>query len=261
MKFIRAFLASALASSFFLAACSSSPTREQLAQDQIRAEELRAKADARQTAARQSSAEKQLDAVPAWALQAPPADGTGVYAVGMGQSSDYRTALRKATLDAEFGLAKMYGQEISGSERSFVQDQGAQSRSVTDKYTALIDKLVSQVPVVGFESVHQEIKPIDGVFHAYVALKLPYDEFNRVVQQQRSLATDSSVVAAFNDLERRVSARQEQRRKDALLSAPVAQKSTDASASGLSGTPVGGAVVGAVASPGVISTPAAAREN
>jgi hypothetical protein len=191
-----------------VAACSTSPTREQLAKDQERADEIRAKAVAKDAQRRQTQAEAQLDAVPTWALESPKPDATGVYAVGFAQSGDYRMALRKATLEAEFGLAKAMGQEISGSERSFAQETGTRNRS--EQYTALVDKLVAQVSVVGFENVHQEIKPIAGDFHAFVLLRLPYESLNKVIEQKRAQSRDASINAQFDDLARRVKARQEQ---------------------------------------------------
>lgn len=194
-----------------LAACASSPTREQLAKDQERSEEIRAKAAAQEEQRRQTQAEAQLSAVPAWALESPKPDATGVYAVGFAQSGDYRLALRKAMLDAEFGLAKVMGQEISGSERSFTQESGSRAR--TEQYTALVDKLVAQVSVVGFENVHQEIKPIAGDFHAFVLLRLPYESLNKVIEQKRALSRDASINAQFEDLARRIKARQDQLRQ------------------------------------------------
>jgi hypothetical protein len=197
-----------------LAACSTSPTREQLAKDQERSDEIRAKAAAQEEQRRQTQAEAQLSAVPAWALESPKPDATGVYAVGFAQSGDYRMALRKATLDAEFGLAKVMGQEISGSERSFAQDVGTRTRA--EQYTAMVDKLVAQVPVVGFENVHQEIKPIAGDFHAFVLLRLPYESLNKVIEQKRAQSRDASINAQFDDLARRVKARQEQLRQQGM---------------------------------------------
>ena len=89
-------------------------------------------------------------------------------------------------------------------------------------YTELVDKLVTQVPVVGFETVKQDVKSISGEFHTFVLLKLPYMEFNRVLTQQRAQAQDAKISAAFADLEKRVMARQEQRAKAAASTSMVA---------------------------------------
>lgn len=200
-----------------LAGCSHQPTAEDVAKDYAHAQEVRNKAQAEEAKRLQALNENTLSQVPVWALKPPIADNSGVYAVGLGESSDMRIALRKSMLDAEFGLAKQFNQEISGSERSFTQEQG--TKNATEQYTALIDKLVTQVPVVGFEVVSQEVKSIEGSFYSFVLLKLPYAEFNRVLQQQRAAAKDGQVAKAFDDLERRVKERQAQRAQEAALSA------------------------------------------
>src|SRR5260221_424382 len=88
-----------------LSACSS-PSLEQIAKDQAHAEWVRSKAHDDQMTRKQLQNEAVLDQVPKWALQAPVPDSSGIYAVGVGKSSDLRTSMRKATRDAEFGLTK-----------------------------------------------------------------------------------------------------------------------------------------------------------
>ena len=199
--------------------CASSPSMKELAQEQAEVTALRAEAQARAEAdyreREQERMESHIDAIPGWALEAPHPDETGMYAVGMGESKKLRVALRKATLDAEFGLAKLYSQELSGSERSYTQDNA--EGGVDEQYTALIDKLVDSVPLAGFEVVEQQVKPINGEYHAFVLLKLPYDEFNRVLQSQKREARDAEITAAFDDLERRLEKRRAEKRQDEQL--------------------------------------------
>lgn len=200
-----------------LTACSST-SMEQIAKDQAHAESVRDKAHDDQMTRKQVQNEAVLDLVPRWALQAPVPDASGIYAVGVGKSSDLRTSMRKATLDAEFGLAKTYNQELSGSERSFNQEQG---NALTQQYIELVDKLVTQVPVIGFETVKQDVKSISGEYHTFVLLKLPYVEFNHTLQQQqRAQGHDAKISLAFSELEKRVAARQAQRAKESA-STPV----------------------------------------
>jgi hypothetical protein len=212
-----------------LTGCSTTRSREDVVKDQIRAEEARAQAEAERAAQRQAQMEKQVRSVPKWALQAPKPDATGLYAVGMADSEQLALSLRKATLEAEFGLAKLYGQELSGSERNYTQDSSGQSPR--HQYTALIDKLVERVSVVGFEVVEQTVAPIEGRYHAWVMLKLPYTEFNKVLQEQKARSTDASVQAAFADLERRLAQRQAERRLEQGQAKPAPEPaSTEPSA-------------------------------
>lgn len=197
-----------------LTGCASQPTMQQLTEDSISASEARAAADEKAAQKRQEKMEGNLSEIPGWFLEVPKPDGSGVYAVGEGESNKVRVAMKKAMLDAEFGLAKVYGQELSGSERSSVQDSNGDATA--SQYNALIDKLVSQVSVAGFETVHQEVKAIDGKYHAFVLLKLPYAQFNTVLQNQAAKSNDARIAAQFKDLERRLDKRRQQRAEEAV---------------------------------------------
>ena len=193
--------------------CSSTPTKEQLAKDDVHAAEVHAKADDEKRGHEQKRMEAAISQVPEWVLKQPRPDDTGVYAVGIADSDKMRVAIRKAVLEAEFGLAKVFNQELSGSERLYSQDNN--SSVSREQYTELIDKLVSQVPVVGFEVVNQEVKAIDGQYNAFVLVKLPYAQFNRVLQEQRSKTVDRTIVKAFDDLEHRLNQRRQQLQDEA----------------------------------------------
>lgn len=199
--------------------CSSPQPRERNAIDQSRADEVYRQAEADRLKVRQTEMEREISAIPAWALQAPKPDAVGVYAAGIAESDNLVVASRKAMLEAEFGLAKLYGQEISGGERSLVDEDG---RAVSARYQGLIDKLVSRVPVVGFEVVQQEVKPLGGRYHAFVLLKLPYAEFNRVLRDVRTNERDKTFQSAFADLERRLNSREKARREDAAAARAAA---------------------------------------
>lgn len=206
-------IVAAVAIGALLTGCASTPkSLKDIAKEQAEVTTLQARAQAEQRQQDQQRMEAAMQQVPAWALDMPQPDASGVYAVGMGEADRLRLALRKAMLDAEFGLAKLYRQELSGSERAFTQDSSGDA--VSEQYTALIDKLVSAVPVVGFQVIGQEVKPIDGLYHAFVLLKLPYDEFNRVLQSQRRNEQDKTIRAAFDDLERRLEKRRQQDRAE-----------------------------------------------
>lgn len=193
-----------------MASACSTPvkTKADIALDDARAAEIHSKAQADHRSEIQAQMQAELVSVPAWVMEPQKPDEIGVYAVGMAESDVMRVALRKATLDAEFGLAKTYNQEISGSERTYAQDdRGLMGQ---EQYIGLIEKLVTQVPVTGLEVLKQEVKPIDGKYHAFVLLRLPYAQFNRVLLEQRAKATDATVVKAFDDLQQRLDKRRQQ---------------------------------------------------
>lgn len=195
-----------------LGGCASKPTIESAQKDLIKAEEARAKAEEKRAEKRQARNEEFVESIPKWAIATPKPDSTGLYAIGSAESESWNIAQKKAMLDAEFGLAKVYRQELSGSERSFTQERN--NKGMNSQYTALIDKLVARVSVVGFEVVKQEVKPMYGTFQSWVLLKLPYAQFNQVLQEQRAESMESTVREAFDDLDKRVKARLDDKLRD-----------------------------------------------
>lgn len=201
MKYVNFYL---LLTAITLHGCASQKTANELAVEQAKASKIQLKADNERQKLAQEKAQNTLEQFPSWALQVPAPDATGLYAIGLGESDKVPIAIKKAQLEAEYGLAKLYNQELAGSERSSQQDSGNGSNS---QYTVLISKLVDYVPVVGFQIIKQDIKAIDGKFNAFILMKLPYEEFNKVLQQQKQKAQAVQEKAIFDDLEKRLEVR------------------------------------------------------
>lgn len=193
-----------------ISACSSSPDTE-MAKRLLDLEEAQKEIVANQKAEAQELREKEMDAMPDWFLEPPKPDETGFYGVGYMKSKHMGHAVKGARLNAEADLAKQYKQELSGSERSF--EQGNNSGDVATQTTFLIDKIMDSVPVVGYTVVEQVMVPIDGTYETFALLKLPYDEFNRVLQSVKAESFDKKVRGEFDDLERRL----KDRRKESSL--------------------------------------------
>lgn len=209
---LKSLLVSTVALSILAAGCSSNPDKE-LAKRLATLEEAERDRIDERNAYEQSLRKEELDVAPNWYLAPPPSDGTGFYAVGYSRSKQMGHALKSARLQAEFELAKMYRQELSGSERAF--ERGNTDGDVVTQTTFLIDKIVDAVPIVGYTVVEQKMKPVNGVFETFVLLKLPYDEFNKVLKSQREQELDKTVQASFDDLERRLANRRAQREGEA----------------------------------------------
>ena len=212
MKNLYKLILIAITTSIFATGCSTTDTVAERERDY---QEIRAEMLVEHEEKENARLADEVANVPDWVLRPPRADATGIYAVGIGESKKLRTSMNSARLQGEFGLAKAYKQEISGSERSYEQDNGGES--VSEQYTALIDKLVERVPVVGFEVIEQEVMVIGGKYSTFVLLKLPYDEFNAVLRDQRRATHDDTIVAAFDSLEKRIDKRRDERRQDASL--------------------------------------------
>ncbi|NDU85844.1 MAG: hypothetical protein G3H99_04435 [Ferrovum sp.] len=198
----------ALSALAILPGCSNTSSMKETAADEAAAVKIHTQAAADQRAAEQKRLESNISKIPEWAIQAPPPDDNGVYAVGIGESDKIRLAIRKAMLDGEYGLAKNYNQLLSGSEQQYSQDKS--NHASQSQYTQLIDSLVSQVPIVGFEVIHQNVRPVDGAYTAYVLLKLPYNQVNRVLQERGASTSSEDIKHAFDELSGRLDQLQKQ---------------------------------------------------
>lgn len=194
-----------------LAGCASNDN--DIAEQLAKIQEQQAEIKKMQLEQEQERLENEVEQLPDWVLNPPAPDETGFYAVGIGETKKLDHSLRLAKLKAEFELAKQYKQELSGSERAF--EQAGTDGQVQSQSTFLIDKIVDAVPVVGYKIVEQDVKVYDGMHHVFVLMKLPYDEFNRALQSEKSKTLNTKVKAEFDDLERRLDKRREQKEQSA----------------------------------------------
>ena len=194
-----------------LSACANSPA-EDMAERMADVEEARMDIEQAREELEQEKREQEIDAAPDWVLTPPQPDATGMYGVGIAQSKRLSHGLKSARLQAEFALAGMYKQELSGSERAY--EQGGSDGEVTTQTTFLIDKIVDAVPIVGYQVVEQVVKPIRGLNNIYVLLKLPYEQFNKVLAAEKAKALNKDVQIAFDDLERRLDKRRAQKQSE-----------------------------------------------
>lgn len=191
-----------------LGACSSTRTAADVAQEAAKAERVREDADQARLDRKQALVEQKLKATPKWALEPLRIDGDGVYAVGFGESDKAAVAIKRAMLEAEFGIAKKYKQELSGQERVAVSDRG--ERSLSQGYSQLIDSLVASVPMAGSEVIQQEVKAIQGQVSVWVLMRMSHDQMQKMASSEGGAAQDARTKAAFEDLERRVRERRDE---------------------------------------------------
>lgn len=185
-----------IALAFVLAGCSSTPTRTDLAIDQ-------AKANAVKMGAAQKAAEKALDNIPDWVINPPKSDALGVYGVGIGQSKKLDVSMKKGSLNAQYELAKSFGQVLSGNERNYTKDSSLGS---TDDFTQLIDSIVAKVPVNGYEVVENEVVAMNGEYTNYTLLHLTYEQFGKGLSAAKQDSTTKKIKEEFNDLYERLEA-------------------------------------------------------
>ncbi len=207
MKATHIFMLAAMLIMAMASGCASHKTAIGFAEDEAQVAKVKAQVEQQKEERQQTKLEDEKAKTPDWALTPPRPDATGMYAVGSADSNSLRLSIAQARLRAEFGLAKLYKKELSGSERDFQRDSGGDEIRV--RYQSLIDELVS-ASIVGEETIKQETQPIHGRVYAWVLMKLPYDEFNKVLKGQRMQTRDKAIQSAFDDLERRLDKRRKQ---------------------------------------------------
>ncbi|MGU3806550.1 hypothetical protein ACVZHJ_01330 [Vibrio diabolicus] len=104
-------------------------------------------------------------------------------------------------MNAQYELAKSLGQELSGNEQSYLRDS---STGTTEQYTQLIDSLVAEIPMQGFEVVRQELVTLDGKFTSYQLVKLSYEQLTTTLHANGFRKDKDDVDNAFTRLEQRI---------------------------------------------------------
>ncbi len=201
----------------FLSACSS--TNQDIVKQQLELESRRMELEAKKMEIEQEMRLQEIEAIPEWALKPPLADEVGFYAVGIAESKNTYFAIKKSKLQAEFELAKQYKQLLSGSERSYESE--TLGGSVNSSAEMLIDKIVEEVAIVGYDIVQHEVKPQHGKQVSYVLLKMPYMQYNRVLKERREQEFKSEVKLAYKDLERRLDKRKAQSLEKTVIKSKV----------------------------------------
>lgn len=189
--------------SLIASGCTSNSVKDRL----VQAEEARQAVENERVALEQKKRELEFESAPEWFISPPSPDATGIYGVGSSSSANLGFAIKSARLRAEMDVGKQMKQEISGSERSYEQN-GIDGNYISQS-TFLIDKIIDAVPVVGYQVIDTQVPALNGKHEAYVLIKLPYKEFNRVLQSQMSETQSMAIKDAFTDLERRLDNRRQ----------------------------------------------------
>ncbi len=192
----------------FLSGCSSSnnqASNRALMEQEFEIEKLRRAFNQERQDIEQEQREEEIKTLPPWVLTPLQADLTGFYAVGMAESKSIFFVMKKAKMQAEFELAKQYRQLLSGSERSFERENT--TGELQTQITVLIDKLIDEVPIIGYDIVKQKIIAVNGMHTAYILLKMPYEQYNKVLQAQKESQTETKISNAFDALQIRLKSR------------------------------------------------------
>ncbi len=211
-----------------LGGCSTNgPSMADIAKDQALADKIHQKAEADKLAKQQIAMKDEINSMPEWVGQVPPKDENGFYAVGQGSSESMRVSMEKAKIDGEFGLAEQVKNSISGQIRQRDKDG---VMGLQEDYSRLVDNLISEVSVSGYEVIHQDVRPIQGRFHSYVLLRLPFDSSNRVVKEREAKSHDAEIKQDYADMAARIDKEKEEARRKAADQAAQTHDATLATA-------------------------------
>lgn len=184
--------------------CASNPSALDLAERQAELEAQRAELLAEKLERQNEKLEDSLDNVPGWAIQPPQPDVTGIYGVGIAESSNVAVVMKKARLQAEFELAQQMQQEISGLEQQFTEDGTGNEANL--RFESAVERFVNSVEIAGQEVVEQDINVAEGKYNGYVLMRLSFDSMERMLEQRNSMEGYDRMKAAFKQLRERIEA-------------------------------------------------------
>jgi hypothetical protein len=187
--------------SLLLAACSSpKPGTPEFAQKQ----------ETEQKAAAVKNVEKSIAKAPAW-ITSPPQDANAIYSTGEGVSPRMQMAIDIAEGVARRDLAVKLGGVVSTKINQFAEQTGTASDiEVQDAISSATKTVALEKNVSGYIREKVELLPEGSNYKAFVLLRLPIGDANRVaadqVKKSRVLDTKLRASKAFQDLEQEIEA-------------------------------------------------------
>jgi len=187
-----------------ISGCASNPSALDLAEQQAALEAQRAEMLAEQQERENEKLAESLSNIPDWAIDPPNPDVTGIYGVGIAESSNVAVVMKKARLQAEFDLAAQMQQEISGLEQQFTEDSTGNEANL--RFESAVERFVNSVEIAGQEIVEQEIAVADGKYNGYVLMRLSFDSMERMLEQRNNMEGYDRMKEAFKELRERIEA-------------------------------------------------------
>ncbi|WP_166256242.1 LPP20 family lipoprotein [Marinobacter salicampi] len=191
-------------SALVMTGCASNPSALDLAERQAEFEAKRADLLAEKLERQNEKLEDSLDNLPGWAIEPPKPDITGIYGVGIAESSNVAVVMKKARLQAEYELAQQMQQEISGLEQQFTEDSAGNEANL--RFESAVERFVNSVEIAGQEIVEQEINVADGKYNGYVLMRLSFDSMERMLEQRNKMEGYDRMKVAFKQLRERIEA-------------------------------------------------------
>lgn len=153
--------------------------------------------------------EQSLSITPAWYTK-NPVDPNSLYAKATEASTNRQMAVDRAMHLARKELAQQLGARVSGTIRDFATDSDKSNDDFQTQIKAVGESVALDVNLAGYVRENDEVVAEGGKYRAFVMLRYPVGEVNKVVASQvkRNSAIEKRVEAsdAWKQLEKEIEA-------------------------------------------------------
>ena len=149
-----------------------------------------------------------ISKIPVW-YTTPPVDVNSIYERGTESSPDLQRSVDKAVMSAKSQLASKLGDRVSQKIRDFATETGTvNDEQIVRTIETTRQSVALDVNVAGYVLEKSEVVQENGRYRAYVLLRYPLGENNKVIvaQVKKNAVLDSKLRAskAFEELEREI---------------------------------------------------------
>src|SRR5210317_2257602 len=130
-----------------------------------------------------------------------------IYGVGTAVSPDLNLAIEKAKMISKAELADIVAGKMNKQSKQFVTELGkTETKTVVSEVESVLVNSIKDTPVRGYEIFAQDVTLTkNGYYRAWVGLRLPLGEFNKMYNYNVEQAVDAynlkkKADEAYNDL-------------------------------------------------------------
>ena len=116
-----------------------------------------------------------------------------IFGVGTAVSPDLNLAIEKGKMIAKAELADIVAGEMNKSSKQFITELGkTEKKTIVSEVESTIINLITKTPVRGYEIFAQDVTLTkEGYYRAWVGLRLPLGEFNKMYNYTIEQAVDA----------------------------------------------------------------------
>ena len=116
-----------------------------------------------------------------------------IYGVATAVSPDLQLSIEKAKMMAKSELADIIKGEMNKESKQFIKELGkTETKTVVTEVETIIVNIITDTPVRGYEIFAQDVTLTkEGYYRAWVGLRLPLGEFNKMYNYNVEQAVDA----------------------------------------------------------------------